>query len=59
MSVRATRIDESGREDAWRRIEQQWPGYRAYERESGRTVRLLLLQPVLQQARETAGNDRA
>lgn len=55
MSVRAARVDESGREDAWRRIEQQWPGYRGYERESGRTVRLFLLQPV----RETAGNDGA
>lgn len=55
MSVRATRIDESGREDAWRRIEQPWPGYRAYERESGRTVRLFLRQPV----REAADKDWA
>ena len=28
---------------AWRR---QWPDYRDYERDSGRTARLFLLQPV-------------
>ena len=33
-------------DDAWQRIEEQWPGYRAYERDSGRTVRLFLLQPL-------------
>ncbi len=44
--VRATEIDDAGREAAWARIERQWPGYRAYERESGRTVRLFLLRPV-------------
>ena len=46
MRVRATLIDEPERDPAWRRIEQQWPGYRAYERQSGRTVRLFLLQPL-------------
>jgi deazaflavin-dependent oxidoreductase (nitroreductase family) len=54
MRVRAVRIDEAGRETAWRRIEAQWPGYRAYERDSGRTVRLFLLQPV----REPIGSGR-
>ena len=34
------------RDAVWARIEQQWPGYRNYERESGRTVRLFRLQPV-------------
>lgn len=38
--------DPEAREAAWARIERQWPGYRAYERESGRTVRLFLLRPV-------------
>jgi len=46
MAVRATAIGDEYREEAWRRIQRQWPGYRAYERESGRTVRLFLLQPV-------------
>ncbi|MEF3405047.1 nitroreductase family deazaflavin-dependent oxidoreductase [Agromyces sp. CCNWLW203] len=46
MSVRASRIDDAERDAAWARIEAQWPGYRAYERESGRVVRLFLLQPV-------------
>ncbi|MDF0513437.1 nitroreductase family deazaflavin-dependent oxidoreductase [Agromyces sp. H3Y2-19a] len=46
MPVRASRIDDEGRDAAWARIEAQWPGYRAYERESGRVVRLFLLQPV-------------
>jgi len=42
-AVRASLIEADAREEAWRLIEQQWPGYRAYERESGRTVRLFLL----------------
>jgi len=44
--VHATVIGDDGREEGWRRIEDQWPGYRSYERESGRRVRLFLLQPV-------------
>jgi len=44
--VHATRIPDADRDAAWARIERQWPGYRAYERESGRTVRLFLLQPT-------------
>ncbi|WP_245534460.1 nitroreductase family deazaflavin-dependent oxidoreductase [Xylanimonas cellulosilytica] len=44
IAVRArliTAADE--REAAWARIEAQWPGYRAYERDSGRVVRLFRL----------------
>lgn len=46
LRVRASLIPDEGRDAAWARIEAQWPGYRAYERESGRVVRLFLLQPV-------------
>lgn len=46
LAVHATVIGDDGRDEAWRRIEAQWPGYRAYERESGRRVRLFLLRPV-------------
>ena len=46
MPVRASRIPDDERDAAWARIEQQWPGYRSYERESGRAVRLYRLQPV-------------
>ena len=46
MRVRATRVPDGEREAAWARIEAQWPGYRSYERESGRIVRLFVLQPV-------------
>lgn len=46
MHVHATRIPDAERDAAWARIEAQWPGYRAYERDSGRVVRLFLLQPV-------------
>lgn len=46
MPVHAYAIPEEERDAAWARIEAQWPGYRAYERESGRTVRLFRLQPV-------------
>jgi deazaflavin-dependent oxidoreductase (nitroreductase family) len=55
MPVHATPVAGADREEAWRRIERQWPGYRAYERESGRTVRLFLLQPVRETPEEAAG----
>ncbi|GAA3662257.1 nitroreductase family deazaflavin-dependent oxidoreductase [Microbacterium marinilacus] len=47
-AVVATRIDTdpAAREDAWETIQRQWPGYRAYERESGRQVRLFRLRLV-------------
>jgi deazaflavin-dependent oxidoreductase (nitroreductase family) len=46
MPVRATIVPDDERDAVWTRIEAQWPGYRNYERESGRTVRLFRLQPV-------------
>lgn len=42
-AVRASVVEGNAREQAWGLIERQWPGYRAYERESGRVVRLYLL----------------
>lgn len=46
MPVRAELVPDAERDAVWARIEAQWPGYRNYERESGRTVRLFRLQPV-------------
>ncbi|MFB8145601.1 nitroreductase family deazaflavin-dependent oxidoreductase [Microbacterium sp. NPDC056003] len=46
MPVRASLVSDDERDAVWARIEAQWPGYRNYERESGRTVRLFRLQPV-------------
>jgi deazaflavin-dependent oxidoreductase (nitroreductase family) len=46
MKVRATLIGDDERDATWATIERQWPGYRGYERSSGRTVRLFRLQPV-------------
>jgi deazaflavin-dependent oxidoreductase (nitroreductase family) len=46
MPVRAELVPDGERDAAWARIEAQWPGYRGWERESGRTVRLFRLQPV-------------
>jgi deazaflavin-dependent oxidoreductase (nitroreductase family) len=46
MPVHASRIPDDEKDAAWARIERQWPGYRNYERSSGRTVRLFRLQPV-------------
>lgn len=34
------------REAAWVGLEQQWPDYRAYERDSGRELRVFRLTPV-------------
>ncbi|GGH48696.1 nitroreductase family deazaflavin-dependent oxidoreductase [Microbacterium album] len=46
FAVVATRIDTdpAEREAAWELIQRQWPGYRAYERDSGRQVRLFRLR---------------
>jgi deazaflavin-dependent oxidoreductase (nitroreductase family) len=41
--VRSERIADAERDATWARIEQQWPGYRQYERDSGRRVRLFRL----------------
>lgn len=46
MPVRASVVPDAERDAVWARIERQWPGYRTYERDSGRTVRLFRLQPV-------------
>ncbi len=48
LPVHAGLLGADEREQAWARIEAQWPGYRGYERASGRTVRLfrLRLQPA-------------
>lgn len=57
MPVRASLIGDDERDATWALIEAQWPGYRAYERDSGRVVRLFRLQPVGEAARrdERAG----
>lgn len=57
MPVRASVIADADRDAAWARIESQWPGYRSYERESGRTVRLFLLQPVRPASVDTRAGD--
>jgi deazaflavin-dependent oxidoreductase (nitroreductase family) len=46
MPVHAEVVPDTDRDAVWARIEAQWPGYRGYERDSGRTVRLFRLQPV-------------
>ncbi|BDV31485.1 nitroreductase family deazaflavin-dependent oxidoreductase [Microbacterium terricola] len=46
MAVRATLVTGAEREAAWRIMEAQWPDYREYERDSGRTARIFVLQPV-------------
>ena len=45
IPVRAHLVDEDEREAVWAFIEQQWPGYRGYERASGRTLRIFRLDP--------------
>ena len=46
FAVRATVIPDAERDATWARMEAQWPDYRNYERDSGRTARLFLLTPV-------------
>ena len=44
MSARLVTGDE--REELWTRLEELWPGYRAYERDSGRELRIFRLSPA-------------
>jgi deazaflavin-dependent oxidoreductase (nitroreductase family) len=46
IPVHATLIGDDEREDVWRFIEQKWPGYRGYERASGRILRIFRLTPT-------------
>lgn len=46
MAVRASLVPEDERDAAWAIMEAQWPDYREYERDSGRTARIFVLQPV-------------
>jgi deazaflavin-dependent oxidoreductase (nitroreductase family) len=46
IPVHATRIPDDEIEAVWAYIERQWPGYRGYERASGRTLRIFRLVPT-------------
>ncbi|HEY4267423.1 MAG TPA: nitroreductase/quinone reductase family protein [Galbitalea sp.] len=46
IEVRASRIPEDKLDETWDWIEKQWPGYRGYERASGRTLRIFRLVPT-------------
>lgn len=43
--VRAELVGDDEREAVWRALEAQWPGYRGYERSSGRVLRIFRLVP--------------
>jgi deazaflavin-dependent oxidoreductase (nitroreductase family) len=45
IRVRAQLIGDDEREAVWEYIQRQWPGYRGYERVSGRTLRIFRLVP--------------
>ncbi len=45
ITVHATRIPDGKLDETWAYIERQWPGYRGYERSSGRTLRIFRLVP--------------
>lgn len=47
MSVRATLVEDHEREAVWRTLEENWPGYRGYERTSGRILRIFRLVPTV------------
>ncbi|MFT4285482.1 MAG: nitroreductase family deazaflavin-dependent oxidoreductase [Protaetiibacter sp.] len=44
-AVRAELVTDEEREDTWRVLEENWPGYRGYERASGRVLRVFRLVP--------------
>lgn len=46
LEVHATLVGDDERDDVWVTLEQNWPGYRGYERTSGRVLRIFRLHPV-------------
>jgi deazaflavin-dependent oxidoreductase (nitroreductase family) len=45
VPVRAALVPVAEREAVWRRLEENWPGYREYERAAGRELRIFRLTP--------------
>ncbi len=45
IPVHAELVQDDEREAVWAYIENQWPGYRGYERSSGRVLRIFRLTP--------------
>ncbi|MEO5920867.1 MAG: nitroreductase/quinone reductase family protein [Pseudolysinimonas sp.] len=45
LPVRATLVADDEREAVWRQLEENWPGYRGYERTAGRQLRIFRLTP--------------
>jgi deazaflavin-dependent oxidoreductase (nitroreductase family) len=45
VDIHADRIPDDKLNETWAYIERQWPGYRGYERSSGRTLRIFRLTP--------------
>jgi deazaflavin-dependent oxidoreductase (nitroreductase family) len=45
VDIHAERIPDDKLDETWAYIERQWPGYRGYERSSGRTLRIFRLTP--------------
>ncbi len=46
IPVHAELIADDEREAVWRTLEENWPGYRGYERTSGRVLRIFRLTPT-------------
>jgi hypothetical protein len=46
LEVHATRVADDKLDETWDYLERMWPGYRGYERQSGRTLRIFRLAPV-------------
>jgi deazaflavin-dependent oxidoreductase (nitroreductase family) len=46
IRVHADRVSDDKLDETWAWIERQWPGYRGYERASGRALRIFRLTPT-------------
>jgi deazaflavin-dependent oxidoreductase (nitroreductase family) len=46
LVVTAQLLDDQAREEVWPVLEAQWPGYRDYERQAGRPLRIFRLVPT-------------
>lgn len=46
LAVKADLVTDDEREEVWLTLERNWPGYRGYERSSGRILRIFRLVPT-------------
>ena len=56
IPVHAALVNDHEREAVWHTLEENWPGYRGYERSSGRVLRIFRLVPIAEAEQRVAAD---